>query len=105
MQIALPDAIAALAKQPDRLLAFIRLVLQQAVNELPGLSPEGSVSRLTLEDLRIVDDSQDDQDGADSDDEDVPSAGHTSGEMIQIALSILLSLLERELHYPGSSHG
>jgi hypothetical protein len=82
-------------KKPEHLLSFIKSVLKSAGAEQfgdsssPG-SPGKKFASLGFEDLRIVEE-KDDELAADSDDEDADTADE---EMIATAINLLLSLLE-----------
>ena len=93
MQSDMPETLESLAKQPKRLLAFVKTVFEQAAAELVVTSSTRQGTTLTLDDLRLV---EDNEPSGDSDDEDGEEDGPDGGEIVQLVLSILLSLLERK---------
>ena len=100
IQTQLVDASSStnVLKKPEHLLAFIKHALEDAQvsrkSQVSATKPKRT--GLGLEDLRIVQDSEDD-DGigsGDSDDEDESSANTSPDEITVTTLNLLLALLE-----------
>lgn len=88
-------------KKPGHLLSFVKHALETAVQkpaERTTSAKPKAENGLKLEDLRIVDVEEDDEENVegDSDDEDEPSAPREGSdeEMTSTALNLLLSILE-----------
>ncbi|KAI0092021.1 hypothetical protein BDY19DRAFT_983564 [Irpex rosettiformis] len=99
-QLSNGDSSVNILKKPDQILSFIKHALETSQRR----SNERSVIRqkrgdgLALEDLRIIEEGEDEEensDGGDSDDEDASDNLATSSEdMTSTAVNLLLSVLE-----------
>lgn len=106
-QLSSGDSAFNILKKPDHILSFIKHALQTATQK-PAETRKTPVPKilagLKLEDLRIVDAEDGDNDEiveGDSDDEDEPSAPREGSdeEMTSTALNLLLAVMEGMSRY------
>ncbi|EIN10764.1 hypothetical protein PUNSTDRAFT_112574 [Punctularia strigosozonata HHB-11173 SS5] len=105
MQQQLSDkgSASSLLQQPGHILSFVKQAIETAVHRRTVPPPDTTLpaSRLTLEDLRIVDNVHTDvEDEKDSDDEAPDSSTSIDEEMMTTAINLLLSVLEARAKLP-----
>ncbi len=96
LQLSSGESSFNILKQPDHILSFIKHALDTATTK-PTRQPEPSQRKgLNLDDLRIVEEIEDDESESNDSDDEEDSSNPSSGdeEMTSTALNLLLSILE-----------
>lgn len=99
-QLSSGDASVNILKKPDQILSFIKHALEPPQKQKDNArSVNKQKGGLGLDDLRIVEDDEEEEDAmsddGDSDDEDSGDGSATGGEdMTSTAINLLLSVLE-----------
>jgi len=106
-QLATGDPASSILNKPDHILSFIKHALESAASAAAPPAPtkgRANGGGLHLEDLRIVEEDEDEVPEAeegDSDDEEPELAGSGDDEMVATSVNLLLSILEGMLRATG----